>query len=571
MPTRGVLPPLLWCLVVNELITELNVKNFQTEAFSDDLGKFINVLCDLLQTALNIVTNWCDKNELNVNPEKTKMIIFTRKRKIDGIRIPKIKGIPIKLVYQLKYLGIILDHRLNWEANLDSRITIATISLWQCRKAYGSRWGLLPKVMFWIYTTVIRPVLTYGCFLWSHICKNKRIQTKLNKFQRMACRAITSAWKSTPTAALEAILNLTPLHILIESLAISTLDRMALQQTNTSHITNMTQTWIKTKVELPSLSMPSDKIITSYRFNRKFDIYIPPKQDWFNGILPPENEIVIYTDGSLLNNSAGAGVFCDKLNIELPIPLGHFPSVYMAEVRAILESCYIILNMDITNELIFICSDSQAAMKALSSVTFKSALTLECWETLNSLALKNRVDVIWVPSHSNIPGNEKADELARLGASITPIGPEPILGTPYSHNKRLLNDLRESKFIYYWQRLTNCRQAKECVRISKKESKYLINVSRTRLKTYIGVVTGHFYFNKHMATIGRSSDTSCDLCGEHMDTAEHFLCNCPAFITSRRKHLGGYIIRYNLIRSLQSKDILNYITSTGRFQQTANV
>src|SRR6201996_7291449 len=109
-PQGGVLPPLLWCLVVNELITELNVKNFQTEAFSDDLGKFINVLCDLLQTALNIVTNWCDKNELNVNPEKTKMIIFTRKRKIDGIRIPKIKGIPIKLVYQLKYLGIILDH-----------------------------------------------------------------------------------------------------------------------------------------------------------------------------------------------------------------------------------------------------------------------------------------------------------------------------------------------------------------------------------------------------------------------------------------------------------------------------
>src|SRR6202012_2092693 len=260
------------------------------------------------------------------------MIIFTRKRKIDGIRIPKIKGIPIKLVYQLKYLGIILDHRLNWEANLDLRITIAIISLWKCRKAYGSRWGLSPKVMFWIYTTVIRPVLTYGCFLWSRICKNKRIQTKLNKFQRMACRAITSAWKSTPTTALEAILNLTPLHILIESLAISTLDRMALQQTNTSHVTNMTQTWIKTKVELSSLSMPSDKIITSYRFNRKFDIYIPPIQDWFNGILPPENEIVIYTDGSLLNNSAGA--------------LGHFPSVYMAEVRAILESGYIILNMD---------------------------------------------------------------------------------------------------------------------------------------------------------------------------------------------------------------------------------
>ena len=243
----------------------------------------------------------------------------------------------------------------------------------------------------------------------------------------------------------------------------------------------------------------------------------------------------------------------------------------MAEISAILECCNIILNLDIKNEIVFICSDSQAALKALTSVTFESALTLECWETLNYLASLNRVDILWVPSHSDILGNERADELAREGASMIPIGPEPIIGTPYSYIKRMIIDIRENKFIAYWNNLTNCRQAKSCICINKKDSKYLINVSRTRLKTYIGVVTGHFYFKKHLATIGLSTDTSCDLCDDHMDTAEHFLCNCPAFITNRRKHLGGYIIRYNLIRSLQPRDILNYIISTGRFQLTANV
>lgn len=53
-PQGGVLPPLLWYLVINELITTLNNRNFQTEGFSDDLatllrGKFVNILCDLLQ------------------------------------------------------------------------------------------------------------------------------------------------------------------------------------------------------------------------------------------------------------------------------------------------------------------------------------------------------------------------------------------------------------------------------------------------------------------------------------------------------------------------------------------
>lgn len=86
-PQGGVLPPLLWCLVINDLIKALNDRNFQTEGFSDDLatllrGKFVNVLCDLLQTALNIVSDWCDRNELSINPAKTKMILFTKKNKI---------------------------------------------------------------------------------------------------------------------------------------------------------------------------------------------------------------------------------------------------------------------------------------------------------------------------------------------------------------------------------------------------------------------------------------------------------------------------------------------------------
>lgn len=152
-----------------------------------------------------------------------------------------------------------------------------------------------------------------------------------------------------------------------------------------------------------------------------------------------------------------------------------------------------------------------------------------------------------------------------------PVGPEPILNTPISQKNRLIKALSDMKFLTHWDTMQGCRQAKNCIRINRKHSKFLINISRTRLKTYTGVMTGHFGFNKHLTTIGRRSDPGCDLCGEHMETAEHFLCNCPAFITNRRKHLGGYIIRYNLIRNLQPKDILNYIISTGRFQSTANV
>ena len=64
-PQGGVLPPLLWCLVVNELIEKINSMGYQMEAFSDDLatlvrGKFLSTLCEILQTILNVISH---KNE----------------------------------------------------------------------------------------------------------------------------------------------------------------------------------------------------------------------------------------------------------------------------------------------------------------------------------------------------------------------------------------------------------------------------------------------------------------------------------------------------------------------------
>lgn len=54
-----------------------------------------------------------------------------------------------------------------------------------------------------------------------------------------------------------------------------------------------------------------DKIIPAYKFDRNFDVFIsiPPREHWFNGILPPEHGTSPYMDGSLIEDAAGAGIF----------------------------------------------------------------------------------------------------------------------------------------------------------------------------------------------------------------------------------------------------------------------
>jgi hypothetical protein len=79
--------------------------------------------------------------------------------------------------------------------------------------AIGKAWGLKPKVVYWLYTSVVSPILTYATLLWWE----KASQTSVNrKTAHLACVSITGSMHSTPTAALEVILMLPLLGIYSE-------------------------------------------------------------------------------------------------------------------------------------------------------------------------------------------------------------------------------------------------------------------------------------------------------------------------------------------------------------------
>lgn len=238
---------------------------------------------------------------------------------------------------------------------------------------------------------------------------------------------------------------------------------------------------------------------------------------------------------------------------------------------ALILSCHTIIDNKITNKSISIYTDSQSAIDALSSHKIKSSLVLECWNALNKLTNSNTIQVIWVPGHSGIQGNEKADELARLATLMNHIGPEPLVGLTSSTINRKIKELANKNFMKYWNDQPGCKDSKNNITLNKKYSKYLINLSRTRLKVYTGIMTGHFELNKHLATIGKRDNPGCDLCGEHIESAEHYLCHCPAFISSRFKCFGRHITNYNSIKTLHPRNILSYISSTGSFLQKCGV
>jgi hypothetical protein len=74
------------------------------------------------------------------------------------------------------------------------------------------------------------------------------------------------------------------------------------------------------------------------------------------------------------------------------------------------------------------CSDSQAALKALQSVRTMSPLVHQCQRALNDISARHVVGLYWVPGHAGVRGNEITDGLARDGSGRGFLGPEPVLG-----------------------------------------------------------------------------------------------------------------------------------------------
>jgi len=75
-----------------------------------------------------------------------------------------------------------------------------------------------------------------------------------------------------------------------------------------------------------------------------------------------------------------------------------------------------------------ICSDSQAALKALQAAKTMSPLVRHCQQVLNDISAWHAVRLYWVPGHARVRGNEIADRLARSSSGQQFIGPEPYLG-----------------------------------------------------------------------------------------------------------------------------------------------
>jgi len=170
------------------LLKWLSKRGVFAQGFADDgviaiIGKVVHTLCEVMQRMLHRVEKWCTDRQLSVNPRK---ILFTKRYKPDSLIPIAFYENELQQQTQVKYTGVILDSKLNWNNHTDAKCNKALIALHQLRRSIGNTWGITPRTTRWMYTAIIRPSLSYAAVVWWPRVKLKMASRKLEHLQTLA-------------------------------------------------------------------------------------------------------------------------------------------------------------------------------------------------------------------------------------------------------------------------------------------------------------------------------------------------------------------------------------------------
>lgn len=191
VPQGSTLSPVLYNLYISDVPQIDGVCYY---FFADDTGfsaadLSADTICQALQSASDSLSDYQSKWRIKVNPAKTQVMFFTRRR--HPRHLPRqeitISNQAIPWSDESIYLGLLLDSKMNFGKHINQ-------VLLKCKRTVSCLYSLLnrrsrldKKLKLLLYKAIIRPIMLYGYPAWQ-ICAEshrKKLQVQQNKILKM--------------------------------------------------------------------------------------------------------------------------------------------------------------------------------------------------------------------------------------------------------------------------------------------------------------------------------------------------------------------------------------------------
>eukprot|EP00116_Pleurobrachia_bachei_P001641 sb/3461903/ len=215
--TQGnVAMPLKWNMTTTDLLTTVNTRE-HLQAQADDMASLVegNNVIDLIrrtQWVLDQVTQWCDRLGLELNTNKTRFVLYTHKR--SGLITPEspkliYKGHYIEQASEYRYLGVILDQRLDFKLHFEHVVQEAMKVEMAATRMAGVEWGLDASMRRKIWETIGLAKISYGSIVTVAGLINPAVKEILLKADYYAAKRISQCCSTTPKYLALGMSNIT--------------------------------------------------------------------------------------------------------------------------------------------------------------------------------------------------------------------------------------------------------------------------------------------------------------------------------------------------------------------------